>query len=340
MLESKVQSMPPFAESSRDPDGDRAHEDAAVLPYGPPQAADFAGTPGNDVLSLPPRAARKKRRFHWELLQTLALAAIIFLVVRAAGQNFRVEGASMEPGLHNGQYVLVNKAIFFKVNLETLSKYVPFIEPGEQPQRFLFRSPRRGDVIVFRAPQDPSRDFVKRIIGVPGDSVEVKGGVVLVNGIALDEPYVTHPGGSESRVKVVPPGEYFVMGDNRANSSDSLLGHSAGGQSSVRRCSRTGLSASSEARAVWIDLGFVKLPSLTARRRPAGRSRTPAPEGVLQFGITRCPSFAVLGPKGTLSGPRNCWSRCRLFRVPVRLGRVRDSGPRRETGSWSLRGSR
>ena len=101
------------------------------------------------------------------------LAAVIFFAVRTLAQNFRVEGSSMEPGLHDGQYLLVNKAIFFKINLDRLSKYIPFIDPGDNPERFLFRAPQRGDVIVFRFPRDPSRDFIKRVIAVPGDTVEI-----------------------------------------------------------------------------------------------------------------------------------------------------------------------
>jgi len=168
----------------------------------------------------PSQTWRRTRRIVWELIQTLALAAIIFFAVRAMAQNFRVEGSSMEPGLHDGQYLLVNKAIYMKVNLEKLSKYIPFIDPGDKPQRFLFRAPRRGDVIVFRFPRDPSRDFIKRVIGVPGDSVEVVDGLVYVNALPLSEPYV-NPAKYDFARKVVPPGQYFVLGDNRNNSFDS-----------------------------------------------------------------------------------------------------------------------
>ena len=101
------------------------------------------------------------RRLGWELAQTLVLAALIFFAVRAVAQNFRVEGSSMEPSLHDGQYLLVNKALFFQINLQSLSKFIPFIDPGAEPRRFLFRAPQRGDVVVFRFPRDPERDFIK-----------------------------------------------------------------------------------------------------------------------------------------------------------------------------------
>src|SRR6185503_14709149 len=129
-----------------------------------------------------------------------------------------VEGSSMEPGLHDGQYLLVNKAVYFKMNLDTLSKYIPFIHPGDSPNRFLFRSPRRGDVIVFRFPRDPSRDFIKRVLAVPGDAVEIRQGRVFVNGAFVDEAYINEVGNYTSPSQRIQPGEYFVLGDNRNNS--------------------------------------------------------------------------------------------------------------------------
>jgi signal peptidase I len=165
---------------------------------------------------------RRIRRVGWELLQTLVLAALIFLLVRAVAQNFRVEGPSMEPGLHNGQYLLVNKAVYFKVNLGTLSKYIPFIDAEDGEEAFLFHGPQRGDVIVFRYPKDPDRDFIKRVIGVPGDTIRIdESGVVYVNGEALEESYINDSSPRALEEQVVPPDSYFVLGDNRPNSSDS-----------------------------------------------------------------------------------------------------------------------
>lgn len=166
--------------------------------------------------------AGRLRHLTWELVQTAALAILIFLAVRATAQNFRVEGSSMEPGLHDGQYLLVNKAIYYKIDLQQLSKYLPFINPGKQPERFLFRSPHRGDVVVFRFPRDPSRDFIKRIVGLPGDQVSIRDGAVFVNGVGIAESYVSQQTTCNLECDlVVPPDHYFVMGDNRSNSSDS-----------------------------------------------------------------------------------------------------------------------
>ncbi len=213
-----------FGAAPQDTDDERSERVAEAvplaLPIAVPQHIDpfplyEAGEPA------PSQAARRVRRVGWELVQTLLLACLIFFAVRAMAQNFRVEGSSMEPGLHNGQYLLVNKAIYFKLNLATLSKYLPFIHAGDHPERFLFRSPHRGDVIVFKFPQDPSRDFIKRVIAVPGDTVEVIAGVVYVNGAGLNEPYISAKPDYNYAKQVVPEGGYFVLGDNRGNSYDS-----------------------------------------------------------------------------------------------------------------------
>ena len=203
--------------------------DRLAPPPEPPAAPEFEQDFPADDDEQPARAAegsgaqvgKRMRRVSWELVQTLVLAALIFLMVRGVAQNFRVEGPSMEPGLHNGQYLLVNKAVYFKLNLDTFSKYVPFINGGDEPDHFLFHGPKRGDVVVFRFPNDPSRDFIKRIIGEPGDVVSMQDGVVFVNGLALEETYITHQSFNNLRETEVPPRSYFVLGDNRANSSDS-----------------------------------------------------------------------------------------------------------------------
>jgi signal peptidase I len=190
---------------------------------GPETAAETEGDTIDPEAAEVPVASSgvRARRVAWELVQTLVLAALIFLMVRGVAQNFRVEGPSMEPGLHNGQYLLVNKAVYFRLDLNTLSKYLPFVNAGSNPSRYLFHGPQRGDVIVFRYPRDPSRDFIKRIIGIPGDTVSIDNGVVSVNGTVLHEDYINPGATTTMEPKVVPVGNYFVMGDNRPNSSDS-----------------------------------------------------------------------------------------------------------------------
>src|SRR6266540_450271 len=179
------------------------------------QAYDWNGQPPR------PAVGPRVRRLVLELIQTVVLAFLLFMAVRALAQNFRVEGSSMEPGLHNGQYLLVNKAIYYKINFDTLGKYLPFVNGGDNPEHFIIHGPKRGDVIVFKFPQQPSRDFIKRVIGLPGDTVQINDGIVKVNGVTLEEPYIRGHNSFDYASTTVPAHSYFVLGDNRNNSSDS-----------------------------------------------------------------------------------------------------------------------
>jgi len=131
-----------------------------------------------------------------EVVETLLLTVIIFLAVNAATGRFRIEGTSMYPTLRDGQYVIVNKLVY------------------------MFSKPQRGDIIVFIPPSDEHRDFIKRVIGLPGEHVTIKSGLVFINGIQLNESYISAPG-PYSVDRQLGPNEYFVLGDNRPNSSDS-----------------------------------------------------------------------------------------------------------------------
>lgn len=161
------------------------------------------------------------RRIGRELAETVVLALLIFFAVRGLVQNFRVEGSSMEPSLHDSQYLLVNKAIYFRLDMDKVHTVLPFVDGDGEEKRHLFRSPRRGDVIVFRYPQDPSRAFIKRVIGVPGDTVEVRDQTVFINGNPLAEDYILATPNYVYGPKTVPAASYFVLGDNRHNSFDS-----------------------------------------------------------------------------------------------------------------------
>ena len=103
----------------------------------------------------------------------------------------------MEPTLHTSQYLLVDKV------------------------SYMVGEPQRGDIVVLRFPQDPRRDFIKRVIALPGEEVEVRRGLVSIDGHALDEPYIKDKPVYEFPSKRVPPRSYFVLGDNRNNSHDS-----------------------------------------------------------------------------------------------------------------------
>ena len=155
-----------------------------------------------------------------EVIETALLALLIFLAVRSAVQNFKVEGDSMFPSLHDGQYIIVNKVAYAQFDLGMFD-FLPFFDAGEDSTVHVFGKPSRGDVIVFKSPNDPSRDFIKRVIGVPGDKVEIRDSVVYVNDEALVEPYITGRNTCPCGPWEVPEGQYFVMGDHRNNSSDS-----------------------------------------------------------------------------------------------------------------------
>ncbi len=148
--------------------------------------------------STPP-PAQSKSHFWRELLETVLLTVIIFLVVRLALQNFKVDGDSMYPNLHNGEYILVNKLAY------------------------LFHSPQRGDIIVFQAVPalQPDRDFIKRVIALPGETVAVHSGSVFIDGHRLVESYIHVAPNYTFRAQTVPSDNYFVLGDNRINSYDS-----------------------------------------------------------------------------------------------------------------------
>ena len=171
-----------------------------------------------------PVAKSQTKSIAREIIETIILTVFIFLAVRTVVQNFKVEGFSMEPTLHTGQYLLVNKAAYFHFSKTGPLSFLPGSEYGKSGQVYLFGGPQRGDIIVFEYPEDPSRDFIKRIIGLPGDVIEIKDSRVFVNGVGLNEPYVKEAPGYELPAPVtVPQDSVFVMGDNRNNSSDSHI---------------------------------------------------------------------------------------------------------------------
>jgi signal peptidase I len=134
-----------------------------------------------------------------ELIESLLLTALILLVVRLLSGTFRVKGSSMEPTLHHGQRIIVNKFTY----------------------RWL-HPPRRGDIIVLRDPHTPGREVIKRVIGLPGERVKIKQGQLYINNQPLNEAYITVPSARTWGPNTVLPGQYFVLGDNRNYSRDSL----------------------------------------------------------------------------------------------------------------------
>jgi signal peptidase I len=160
--------------------------------------------------------------FFKDFLETIALALVIFLALQSSVRNYRVELSSMETALLPKDRLVVNKLVYFHVNTETIDRLVPFGDLWEgEATRFLFHAPKRADIIVFRFPKDPRLDFVKRVIGLPGETVSMKRGDVFIDGVMLDEHYLTKKDGDTLAPTLVPPDSYFVLGDNRGGSSDS-----------------------------------------------------------------------------------------------------------------------
>jgi signal peptidase I len=163
-----------------------------------------------------------------EYFESIVIAVILALFVRTfIVQAFKIPSGSMEDNLLIGDHLLVNKFIY--------SGAPTALEHAVLPVRDI----RRGDVIVFKWPQDPDRDFIKRVIGLPGETVELRRKAVYVNGQPIDEaPWhlkfkypVPPPDAPQDPMRdaygpvTVPPGHYFVMGDNRDDSADSRYWH-------------------------------------------------------------------------------------------------------------------
>ncbi len=140
-----------------------------------------------------------------DFLLMLALAVVVFVGLRFTVQTFVVYGPSMEPNFYEHQRLIVNKIVY------------------------LLHSPQRGDVIVFEPPGSQRDSYIKRIIGLPGERVEIRDGQVIIHRpdgttIWLEEPYIKRPARHSYTGDIIPDGEYFVLGDNRNNTNDSRNG--------------------------------------------------------------------------------------------------------------------
>jgi len=134
-----------------------------------------------------------------EFIITLVITLLIFLILRLVIGSYSVISQTMEPGMQIGQRLLINKTAY------------------------TFSKPQRGDIVYYTSP-DGNLNQMKRIIGLPGDVIEIQDGKVSVNGITLSEPYVTNPAAYTLLPYQVPPDNYFILGDNRNNSNDSSAG--------------------------------------------------------------------------------------------------------------------
>jgi signal peptidase I len=163
--------------------------------------------PDPPVAPAPPeqrsgRAVNAAATISWlrDLMVSVLIAAVVILFLY---QPVRVEGTSMMPGLIDQERIFINKFAY----------------------RFGISDINRGDTVVFWYPGDPSKSFIKRVIGIPGDKVQVTEGKVFVNGVALTEPYVPEEYRDlvSTPTRVVPADEYFVLGDHRSSSNDSRV---------------------------------------------------------------------------------------------------------------------
>jgi signal peptidase I len=136
------------------------------------------------------------KRFFLDILETLVLAVVLYFGINAVSARVRVDGFSMRPTLQDGEYILINKLAY------TLDE------------------PMRGDIVVFVFPVNPEEDLIKRIIGLPGDTVTIQDGVLSINGAVVNEPYFNAPP-AYNGTWPVSEGELFVLGDNRNDSRDS-----------------------------------------------------------------------------------------------------------------------
>lgn len=136
------------------------------------------------------------KRIVLDILETLILAVVLYFGINAVSVRVRVDGFSMNPTLQDGEYILVNR-LAYKIG-----------------------NPVRGDIVVFSFPMDPRQDLIKRVIGLPGESISVQDGKVMINGVPLEEPYIAAPPIYNGTWEV-PEGQLFVLGDNRNESKDS-----------------------------------------------------------------------------------------------------------------------
>ena len=159
-----------------------------------------------DTSPITPQIPENKKSSFWkELFKLLLLAVFVVIPFRLyIAQPFIVDGASMDPTFKTGQYLIVDELTYH------------------------FTTPARGSVLIFKYPKDPSKYFIKRVIGLPGETVILKNGQVTIknqahpDGFILDEPFIKYPK-SDTDEYVLGTDEYFVMGDNRLGSSDSRI---------------------------------------------------------------------------------------------------------------------
>ncbi len=143
------------------------------------------------------KTGEKIRAFFKEMLETILIALVLILVIEGLSDRVKIEGFSMLPSLHQNDRVIVSKLAYRSNEIE------------------------RGDIVVFDYPNNPEEEYIKRVIGIPGDVISISDGSVVLNGDVLEENYIDEFILGEMEELVVPAGTVFVLGDNRNHSSDS-----------------------------------------------------------------------------------------------------------------------
>ena len=215
-------------QSHRDPNSDDSEFRSQDHLHDQP-ALDVQDATSSDSELDASKADEKKSSMVREIVETLLLALIIFVAVRAVVLNFRVDGLSMNPSLENNEMLLVNRNVYFNFDTWSLVDWLPLVDHEEENVVYPFHPPERGDIIVFDPPVNgASQPYIKRVIGVPGETIEIQDSRVLVNGQEIEEPYLEGErtfcqGDRDCGPVIVPKESVFVLGDNRDNSQDSRI---------------------------------------------------------------------------------------------------------------------
>jgi signal peptidase I len=173
---------------------------------------------------------RLGRRIVRDLVETVLIAALIYVAIRSLVLPYEVEGASMNPNLHDSDRLLVSRQSYAHVDMNGVFGFLPWVDGSSSHDVYPFGQPERGDVIVFKPPVNPasSKPYVKRIIGLPGERITFERGYVYVDGVKLNETYIDgaitscdDQAACDLAGVPVPDGMVFVLGDNRQHSTDS-----------------------------------------------------------------------------------------------------------------------
>lgn len=183
-------------------DNEQVQQEATAQDQQQPQAAQAESTPAaaeTPIQSDPKKKSAGRELLEWVLY--LGAAVLVALAIRTfIFEPVRVDGASMSDTLHDGEVMIVTK-----------------------PEYVFGGNPQRNDVVICHYPQRGATNFVKRVVGLPGDVVEIKDGYLYINNEQQPEEFLTHRPNYEMPAYTVPEGKYFVLGDNRSNSNDSHL---------------------------------------------------------------------------------------------------------------------